>query len=398
MKSLSNERIDFAVSTLKRLMNSRGMTQLQLAQLSDVNQSTISKVINGSQSPSLENLKKLFQAVGLKLSDVLNETDELGREILGYLATPLTGAVKDRQADAEVRRVVRQNKEIDSSPEFADVPFDLYWPGDYTHPLSNPEFPPGHVYLTDRSRASTHDFIILFCAEPSYGVGQENEIATQAGIPAIRLIPEGMSRMMLGSFVKSIDLGFRGSLRQGIVFSTDEMRSALTEIRRLYFHYRPLYKELNGKGFGERLRKLIDTRTGNYTKFAEDLGVNLAYLQVLMDEHPSVSNPSFRLLQKMAVILQEDIGYLMGRSEEFDPIWTESKLSWRAWATETPGLDAAVAISIKDDWRDQYRSQKLQPSSSSFRKPIRAMQKTDWDALYKERVKKLNATKNQGLF
>ena len=27
--------------------------------------------------------------------------------------------------------------------------------------------------------------IVIFCASPSYGVGQENEIATQAGLPAI---------------------------------------------------------------------------------------------------------------------------------------------------------------------------------------------------------------------
>jgi len=254
------------------------------------------------------------------------------------------------------------------------------------------------VYLTDRSRASTHDFIILFCAEPSYGVGQENEIATQAGIPAIRLVSDGMSRMMLGSFVKSIDIVFSGSLRRGINFNAEDLRRALREVRRLYFHYRPLFKELNGKGFGERLRKLIDTRTGDYKKFAEDLGVSLSCLHALMDEHPTVSNPSLRLLQKMAVILQEDVGYLIGKSEESDPIWTESKVSWHAWATETPGLDAAVAINIRDEWRDQYRAQKTEPSASSFRKSIRAMQKTDWDALYKERMRKSNGPHKQGLF
>jgi transcriptional regulator with XRE-family HTH domain len=380
-------------------MNSRGLAQTQLAQRSGVNQSTISKIINHSQTPGVDNLKKLFQALGLKLGDVLNETDELGHEILGYLATPLTGVVKDKRCDAELRRVVKWIKEIASSTEFSDPLFDLYWPGDYTHPVQNPDFPSAQVYLTDRSRASTHDFLILLCAEPSYGVGQENEIATQAGIPAIRLIPDGMSRMMLGAFVKAIDLRFTGSLREGINFSPDDLRGALREIRRLYFHYRPLFRGMNGKGFGERLRKLIDTRTGGYLKFAEDLGVNLTYIHALMDEAPSVSNPSICLLKKMAIILQEDVSFLIGESDEADPIWTESKTSWHAWVTGTPGLDAAVAVTIRDDWRDQYHSQKAQPSMSSFRKPKRAMQrKTDWDALYKERQRKSNGPDKHGLF
>jgi len=43
--------------------------------------------------------------------------------------------------------------------------------------------------------------LVIFCGEPSYGVGQENEIATQAGTPAIRLVPPKMSRMMEGSFM-----------------------------------------------------------------------------------------------------------------------------------------------------------------------------------------------------
>jgi transcriptional regulator with XRE-family HTH domain len=131
MRSLSIQQIDLAITTLERLKNSRGLSQMQLAQLSGINQSTISKILGRSQSPSLENLKSLFQAVGLKLSDVLNETDELGHEILGYLATPLTGAAKDKQADAELRRVVKEIKAIASDSEFSDVPFDIYWPGDH---------------------------------------------------------------------------------------------------------------------------------------------------------------------------------------------------------------------------------------------------------------------------
>jgi transcriptional regulator with XRE-family HTH domain len=145
MRELSNQQIDLAVTTLDRLMNSRGLTQTELAQLSGVTQSTISKIIARSQVPSGEILKKLLQAIGLKLADVLNETDGLGHEILGYLATPLTGVVRDEKCDKELRRVVAEIKRIASSNEFADLPFELYWPGDFTHPVKNPEFPASQV-------------------------------------------------------------------------------------------------------------------------------------------------------------------------------------------------------------------------------------------------------------
>src|ERR1051326_8357944 len=112
MRELSDQQIDLAVTTLDRLMNSRGLSQTDLAQLSGVNQSTISKTITRSQVPSADLLRKLLQAIGLKLADVLNETDGLGHEILGYLATPLTGVVSDEKCDLELRRVVGEIKRI----------------------------------------------------------------------------------------------------------------------------------------------------------------------------------------------------------------------------------------------------------------------------------------------
>jgi transcriptional regulator with XRE-family HTH domain len=398
MSKLSSEQTEFAVATLQRWMDSRELSQTDLEQMSGVNQSTISKVLNRSQVPSVEVLKKLYQGIGHKLSDILHETDALGHEILGYLATPLTAVVKDERSDAELRRVVSKIKEIASSDEFADPPFVLYWPGDYTHPLKNPEFLPRRVYLTDRSRASTHDFIVIFCGSPSYGVGQENEIATQVGIPAIRLVPESISRMMLGSFIRTIDIQFSGSLNTRVQFNDDDFRQALRDIRQTYFRHRALFKSLNGSGFGERLRKLIDARSGDYERFANDIGVGLPYVHALMDEHPSVSNPSLRLLKKMAAILGEGVAYLIGESEEADPIWTQTKASWHAWVMDTPGLDGSVALKIKDDWCDQYRTQKAQPAGVSFRRHVRALGKTDWDLLYKEEVAKSHGVKNRELF
>jgi transcriptional regulator with XRE-family HTH domain len=110
---------------------SRDFTQTQLEKLSGVKQSTISKILTADDyTPSVEVLTKLFRSLGLKLTDILNESDRLPDEILGYLATPLTGL--SDAADAELRRVVRTINDIASEPQ-SGPRFEIYWPGDHTH-------------------------------------------------------------------------------------------------------------------------------------------------------------------------------------------------------------------------------------------------------------------------
>jgi transcriptional regulator with XRE-family HTH domain len=198
MKQLKKEQLEFAVGRLQQLVEFRGISQPQLEALSGIAQSTISKVLKRSRDPSPEVLKNLYCAIGLKLSDVINEIEVIGHELIGYLATPLTGLTNPE--DTELRILVDTIKGIVSDTEFDDPHFELYWPGDHTHPVKNPDISPNQVYLIDRSRASTYDFIVMLCVSPSFGVGQENEIATQAGLSAVRLIPRGISRMMKGLF------------------------------------------------------------------------------------------------------------------------------------------------------------------------------------------------------
>ncbi len=398
MKELTKEQVEYAVGRLVRLVQFRDVKQTQLASLSDVNQSTISKILNSAQENSGENyqpsedvLRKLFQALGLKLADILHESDHIANEILGYLATPLTGL--SAKAEAEVRKVVEQVRLIareESEREPNSPPFEIYWPGDHTHPTNNAEISASQVYVTDRSRASTHDFVVIFCGRQSYGVGQENEIATQAGVPAIRLVPSGLSRMMLGSFVRTRDITYLGDLDSQVSFDRGKLREALTEVRHLFFRHHALYRGLNGDAFGSRLRKLIDARSGDYEQFAEDLGISLGYLHKLMEEPFLVSNPSARLLGRMAWRLGESVAYLLGEAEESDPVWIESHASWRSWIEKMrgQGIEPAIALDMRDQWRHEYGvDRREQRSSASFRKPTYVMKASDWDKRYRQFLK-----------
>ena len=363
---LTREQTEFATACLIQLVESRQLNQTQLQHCSGVAQSTISKILSRTLEPTPETLKKLFQALGLKLHDILHEVEATPTELLGYLASPLTGVVQSQHQEDELRRTIDVIKSIATGPDFTLEPtFELYWPGDHTHPLRHAQFTAPQVYLTDRSRASTYDFLIMLCASPSYGVGQENEIATQSGLPAIRLVPKVLSRMMGGSFLRAWDVQYSGSLDTQIQFDAADLISALKDVRRLYFAHRALYRVLNGDGFGKRLETLVSDRRGDKQKFAEDLGVNATYVETMMKEPIRVSNPSVYLLKRMAVMLGVSVGYLLGETADSDPVMMQSLASWRSWLDATPGLDASLAMTLRDEWKDEYLRDRRQPSGDT---------------------------------
>ena len=389
MNGLTPEQIGYAVTFLRKLIDQREITQTDLVRCSKVAQSEISKILHGEKTPSMDQLSKLSKGLGFKLSEILDEIDDGTEEILGYLATPLTAVVTDGNKEKCLKSLVQRLKNIASATEFSEPRFNLYWPGDFTHPVNHKQIPAKQVYITDRSRASAFDFIVLFCAEPSYGVGQENEISTQAGLPAIRLAPEGMSRMMLGSLIRSTDVKYSGSLATTVDFDESEFKAALWGIRKLYFRLQAFYRRTNGNEFGERLRHLINDRTsGGYAAFAEDIGVGLSYVNAMMEEPFTVSNPSARILKRMSVRLQVGVGYLLGEAPQIDTLITESKASWGQWLKGSLDINGALAVEILDDWEKEV-SYARSPSVGSARNltgktPMKA---ADWDRRYQEKAR-----------
>ena len=152
---------------------------------------------------------------------------------------------------------------------------------------------------------------------------------------------------------------------------------------------------MNGNDFGRRLRELINKRAANYSDFAEKLGVNRQYVEIMMDEPFVVSNPSARLLKRIATLLGVSVGYLLGEAKEADPIWNESHNAWRTWIKNNPDVKAQTATDIFDEWQRDHNLNVRQPSLRSFRDAKTTMAEMDWDRRYQQRVKesaKTNAT------
>ena len=395
---LRQEEIEYAIGRLEICKNSRGLTQTDLGVLTGVEQSSISKILKRQQEPSIDILKKLFEGLGLQFADVLKAAaDRLPKVLQGYLATPLTGLTD--QQDASVRAVVGAVRRCSSVAEFSDPPINIYWPGEHTHPKSDPMYKPSTVYLIDRSRASTFHFLVILCGAASYGVGQENEIATQAGVPAIRLVSPGVSRMMLGSFVKSFDIQYRGTLQEGISFNEEEFAKALRAIVKIHYRYNALYSSMNCNDFGARLKKLIDARALDYNSFAEELGVSLDYVHAMMAEPISISNPSAQLLKRMSILLGESVGFLLGEEEQDDAIYRESKENFIAWVRESDeSVDARTAEGVFDDWKSKYFARKTESGPISFRAEVRPMRNTDWDEMFRRAKANRPASKQRLMF
>jgi hypothetical protein len=141
--------------------------------------------------------------------------------------------------------------------------------------------------------------------------------------------------MMLGSFLRSFDVQYTGSLKEGIFFSDEDFTKALRGIVKLHYSHGALYSTMNGNDFGPRLKKLVDERVRDSRAFAEELGVSLEYVQALMVEPLAVSNPSARLLERMSILLGESVGFLLGEKEKDDAIYRESKENFNAWVRES---------------------------------------------------------------
>jgi len=298
-----------------------------------------------------------------------------------------------------VRSVVETVRRCGGAAEFSSPPINIYWPGEHTHPKRNPKHKPSTVYLIDRSRASTFHFLVILCGAGSYGVGQENEIATQAGVPAIRLVNPQVSRMMLGSFVRSIDIPYTGTLNEGIFFSEEEFTKALHTIVKIHYRHSALYSNVNGNDFGPQLKRLVDERVRNNKTFAEELGVGPDYVQAMMVENIAVSNPSARLLERMSILLGESVGYLLGEKQQDDAVYRESKERWNAWVRESEEtVDARTAAEIFDQWKTDYFARKVESSPVSLRSEVAPMQKADWDTLFRAAKAKKPPSKQRAMF
>jgi len=123
-----------------------------------------------------------------------------------YLATALTGL-----SDSEREKTFTLCRSLRSL--CAEHGVVLYLPFDHTDPVAHADVPAPLVYERDRKQVVTSDFVLMLCSSASYGVGQENEIAADNGVPVAYLVQSEckVSRMLLGSDTRKVIIRYDGA-------------------------------------------------------------------------------------------------------------------------------------------------------------------------------------------
>jgi len=218
-----------------------------------------------------------------------------------YFASALTNNTAEQYAQLkDIRRIA---DEVCSESHI-----ELYVPMDHTHPQIHADIHPTEVYTKDRRSVSEADLLILVATQPSFGAGQELEIARCALIPIIAMVPRGqrLSRMVHGSPTFKMIIEFDGM---------DDLRRQLDrQVKLLYPWFDEARKAralLNREGFGPRLREARGRLSLSVEAVAGRAGITPEEMRVLEEEQVQYSNPSIILMVKLAQALEVPIGHLL---------------------------------------------------------------------------------------
>jgi len=223
----------------------------------------------------------------------------------GYIATALTGL------DVEVKEAVSF-----VSSRIAEVAKEyelyVYQPRKASDPLLHPDLSSTAVYLLDRERVLKADVLFVLANRPSFGVGQEVEIAASVGKPMILIVREGtaISRMLTGTFANLIgdqimyqtpeDLGER--LKKLLTLHLDSVRTAKT------FRDKPISRKI-----GARVMSLRVKSGYNEEELAESTGVNIELIKAL--ESQRYEGVSVEVLLRIADVFGITLDDLTGPRE-----------------------------------------------------------------------------------
>jgi len=233
---------------------------------------------------------------------------------------------------------------------------ELYLPHRHSDPEHDADLTAETVHFVDRLRVTSSSFVIACGDIPSLGVGQELEIAAQAGIPVIayKHIRTRTSRMFLGNPILCEDTlrGLHPDEDSEKVIEYDTEEELFGRLRRrieflldyLDRSVEPAYKRDSFKSFAERLAYYVDRTPGmDARRLAAKLGLPGTYSTFLLKtsdklrdhfwaampktverfdevlargyDFDNFTNPSLMVLRQIATVLNLSLAELLGLSE-----------------------------------------------------------------------------------
>lgn len=341
-----------------QLRNAAGLSQEALGAAWGVSQSTVQRYEKGQGKKAeipRDELVRIASALGADLAGLVGGTDHAhlnpeggvprfvdanGKSRSVYFASALTGldeAQKTRiLADAAIVREVCQ-----------ELRLYLYEPCQYTDPVKDEHIPAEEVYRIDRLHVSDAVVMVLDARFPSFGAGQEVEIATQYGVPIVLLWPDGVSvtRMVRGCHARLFE----------VRFSTDEelqanFRSRLGEAvnDRL-----PILKG-RALSIGDRVAKLRTSRGYGHGAVAQAVGISETAIRAA-EADPTDSSLSVVHLARLAELYEESLSYVVDghRPGEMDENLVKASRALDHYALEI-NLGHATTRALWEEYKTEY--------------------------------------------
>ncbi len=248
----------------------------------------------------------------------------------GYFACALTRAdsVEQKQHSERVAAIIKANAQKNG--------FAIYFPGEHTHPQGAPDLKAPEVYWIDRERVASADLLVVFADEPSIGVGQEAEIAANAGVPLAIFHSShvNVSRMLRGiagriigqiSFESDDDLDSKAAT----FFSENRNRLHLSRLsREREYHLR----------VGNRVREIREASHLSIEELAQRAEVGEELLTSLETRPEQLTNLSLVNLRRVARSLNVSPAELIRdqstKDQEFEDLRNASIANLREYARQ----------------------------------------------------------------
>lgn len=335
---------------VRGLRNHKYLSQDELAQKSGLSQSEVSKIETGQfRGLNEETIRRLSKGLeitpeilarGTRFASLFGQAEILpfgpiddGPPFTAYFASALTGLSPRQKKEI----YALDEKVSDVCKKYSAYSVALYRPREYTSPEDNSELPPREVYETDRERVVTADLIIFAAIFPSLGAGMELELAHQACSTIILLRKKGqkVSRMVTGCPVPMVEVEY-SSLRD----LEGKLVAAMNQVLPIIAQARLLHPQntLTAYDLGHRVSQVRKQRNLTTESLAAMVGVDTPYIEALESRPEQVTNPSLRIIRRIAKALHVSDSYLISGYvipiHQTDPVFSQHYEALRALAQD----------------------------------------------------------------
>lgn len=335
---------------VRGLRNHKYLSQDELAQKAGLSQSEVSKIETGQfRGLNEETIRRLSKGLeitpeilarGTRFAALFGQAEILpfgpiddGPPFTAYFASALTGLSPRRKKEV----YALDEKVSDICKKYSAYSVALYRPREYTSPEDNSELPSREVYETDRERVVTADLIIFAAIFPSLGAGMELELAHQAcsTIILLRKKNQKVSRMVTGCPVPMVEVEY-SSLRD----LEGKLVTAMNRVLPIIAQARLLHPQntLTAYDLGHRVSQVRKQRNLTPESLAAMVGVDTPYIEALESRPEQVTNPSLRIIRRIAKALHVSDSYLISGYvipiHQTDPVFSQHYDALRALAQD----------------------------------------------------------------